>query len=195
MKWPEGKVKVIFFKQLCKHANQTQFLIAVRGRPMSLDMSPDGSQTVEPKSLVNQLDYFYKQFQYFGLDNSYIEQIFMQLLYYICAISLNNLMLRKELCMWKTGMKIRYNVSCLEDWVRKKKMVLIHRTVTKAIQKHSFLCYLTFQPNDILQSLQPLIQVSSLLQSRKSEEDVDTIFDLCSNLTTAQVLRVRINYG
>lgn len=46
------------------------------------------------------------------------------------------------------------------------------------------------QPNDILQPLQPLIQVSSLLQSRKSEEDVDTIFELCSDLTTAQVLRV-----
>ncbi|XP_037046669.1 unconventional myosin-Va-like isoform X1 [Bradysia coprophila] len=141
-----------------------------RGRSMSL-MTPDGNQTVEPKSLVNQLEYFYKQFQFFGLDDGYIEQIFKQLLYYICAISINNLMLRQELCMWKTGMKIRYNVSCLEDWARKKKM-----------------------PNDILQPLQPLIQVSSLLQSRKSEEDVDTIFELCSDLTTAQVLRIIKSY-
>lgn len=94
-----------------------------RGRTVSLGMSPDGSQTVEPKSLVNQLDYFFKQFQFFGLDIGYIEQIFLQLFYYICAISLNNLMLRQELCMWKTGMKIRYNVSCLEEWARKKKMV------------------------------------------------------------------------
>lgn len=87
-------------------------------------MTPDGNQTVEPKSLVNQLEYFYKQFQFFGLDDGYIEQIFKQLLYYICVISINNLMLRQELCMWKTGMKIRYNVSCLEDWARKKKMVM-----------------------------------------------------------------------
>lgn len=94
-----------------------------RGRTVSLGVSPDGSQIVEPKSLVNQLDYFFKQFQFFGLDIDYIEQIFLQLLYYICAISLNNLMLRQELCMWKTGMKIRYNVSCLEEWARKKKMV------------------------------------------------------------------------
>lgn len=81
------------------------------------------SQRVDPKSLVNQLDHFYKQFKYFGLDDIFIEQIFKQFFYYICAISLNNLMLRQELCMWKTGMKIRYNVSCLEDWARKMKMV------------------------------------------------------------------------
>lgn len=97
----------------------------IRGRSISLGMSPDGSQIVEPKSLVNQLEYFFKQFQFFGLDMGYIEQIFMQLLYYICAISLNNLMLRQELCMWKTGMKIRYNVSCLEEWARKQKMVCV----------------------------------------------------------------------
>lgn len=98
---------------------------------MSL-MTPDGSQTVEPKSLVNQLEYFFKQFQFFGLDNGYNEQIFMQLFYYICAISLNNLMLRQELCMWKTGMKIRYNVSCLEEWARKKKMVCAMSLMTRA---------------------------------------------------------------
>lgn len=32
-------------------------------------------------------------------------------------------MLRRELCMWKTGMRIRYNISCLEEWARKMKMV------------------------------------------------------------------------
>lgn len=92
---------------------------------MSLDMSPatEKGAPIEPKSLVNQMECFYKQFQYFGLDSGYIEQIFMQLMYYICAISLNNLMFRHSLCMWKTGMKIRYNVGCLEDWIRKRKMV------------------------------------------------------------------------
>lgn len=93
-----------------------------RGRTLSLDMAGDNSNG-KPKSLVNHLDHFYDQFKFFGLDDSYREQIFMQLMYYICVISLNNLMLRQELCMWKTGMKIRYNVSCLEDWIRKKKMV------------------------------------------------------------------------
>lgn len=126
MRWQEAKVKVFVELKLKIRSQITEkyFIKAgARGRTMSLGVSPDGSQTVEPKSLVNQLEYFFKQFQFFGLDNGYIEQIFMQLFYYICAISLNNLMLRQELCMWKTGMKIRYNVSCLEEWARKKKMV------------------------------------------------------------------------
>lgn len=93
-----------------------------RGRAMSADTFPE-NQRPEPKSLANQLDHFYKQFKFFGLDDIYIEQIFKQLFYYICAVSLNNLMLRQEFCMWKTGMKIRYNVSCLEDFARQKKMV------------------------------------------------------------------------
>lgn len=77
----------------------------------------------EPISLVKQLDHFYEHFKIFGLDEIFIDQIFKQIFYYICAISLNNLMLRHELCMWKTGMKIRYNITCLEDWARKMKMV------------------------------------------------------------------------
>lgn len=77
----------------------------------------------EPRSLVNQLDHFYELFKIFGLDDIFIDQIFHQFFYYICAISLNNLMLRRELCMWKTGMRIRYNISCLEEWARKMKMV------------------------------------------------------------------------
>lgn len=94
-------------------------------RTMSLDIaSPTGPSAVEPKSLVNQLEHFYKQFEFFGLDSGYIEQIFTQLMYYVSAIAVNNLMLRPELFLWKTGMKVRYNVSCLEDWIRKKQMVL-----------------------------------------------------------------------
>lgn len=87
--------------------------------------SIDGQQQpiVEPKSLVNQLDHFHKLFKMHGLDDIFIEQIFKQFFYFICAIAMNNLMLRHELCQWKTGMKIRYNISCLEDWARQMKMV------------------------------------------------------------------------
>lgn len=84
----------------------------------------DGHQpAAEPKSLVHELDQLYKLFQLHGLDDIFIEQIFKQFFYFICAIAMNNLMLRQELCIWKTGMQIRYNVGCLEDWARKMKMV------------------------------------------------------------------------
>lgn len=130
-------------------------------------MSPDGKDQTGPKSLVTRLEEYFKQLKYFGLDDIYIEQVFKQLFYYICTSAMNNLMLRPELCMWKTGMKIRYNISCLEDWVREKKLSSI-----------------------VLEPLLPLNQVSKLLQSRKSEEDVQTIYELCTSLSTPQVLKV-----
>lgn len=77
----------------------------------------------EPQSLIDQLEHVYKQCVFFGLHGCYIEQIFQQLFYYICAIALNNLMLRRDMCTWKTGMKLRYNLSCLETWVKRQKMV------------------------------------------------------------------------
>lgn len=81
--------------------------------------------STEPQSLINQLEYFYKQCVFFGLHPCYIEQIFQELFYYICAVALNNLMLRRDLCTWKTGMKLKFNLSCLETWVKKQKMVCI----------------------------------------------------------------------
>lgn len=77
----------------------------------------------EPQYLIKQLEHVYKQCVFFGLHQCYIEQIFQQLFSYICAIALNNLMLRRELCTWKTGMKLRFNLSCLETWVKDQKMV------------------------------------------------------------------------
>lgn len=141
-------------------------------RTMSLEISSENTKLSAPKLLVNQLEHYYKQFQFFGLHISYIEQIFYQLLYNICAIAMNTLMLRGDICMWETGMKIRYNVTCLEDWIREKKM-----------------------PLDVTKPLAPLIDVSQLLQSRKSEQDVDSVYELCNSLTTAQVLKMIKSYN
>lgn len=92
-------------------------------RAISADSPTADKITSEPQSLVNQLEHFYKQFTFFGLQDCYIEQIFQQLFYFICAVALNNLMLRRDLCTWKTGMKLRFNVGCLETWIKQKKMV------------------------------------------------------------------------
>ncbi|XP_058836373.1 unconventional myosin-Va isoform X2 [Topomyia yanbarensis] len=138
-------------------------------RTMSLDMSPEENR--EPKTLVQQLETFYKHLSSFGMENYYIEQIFKQLMYYICAVAVNNLMLRGDLCMWKTGMKIRYNVSCLEGWIR-----------TMAMDP------------DVVKPLEPLIQISRILQARKTEEDVQTLLELSTCLTTAQILKIIKSY-
>ncbi|XP_053683121.1 unconventional myosin-Va isoform X3 [Sabethes cyaneus] len=138
-------------------------------RTMSLDISPEENR--EPRTLVQQLETFYKHLSSFGMENYYIEQIFKQLMYYICAVAVNNLMLRGDLCMWKTGMKIRYNVGCLEGWIR-----------TMAMDP------------EVVKPLEPLIQISRILQARKTEEDVQTLLELSSCLTTAQILKIIKSY-
>lgn len=55
---------------------------------------------------------------------------------------------------------------------------------------HLLSFYLFQKSNDVLVPLAPLNQVSQLLQSRKSEKDVQSICELSTNLNTAQVLKV-----
>ncbi|XP_037956283.1 unconventional myosin-Va isoform X2 [Teleopsis dalmanni] len=152
-----------------KRGRQTQ---NIRGHTTSNDpSSPDHSKIAAWKQLIQKLEHFFKQFYHFGLDRCYSEQIFNQLLYFICAAAMNCLMLCGDMCMWETGMIIRYNLGHIEDWVREKKM-----------------------SNDVLLQLAPLNQISQLLQSRKSEQDVQSICDLCTSLNTAQVLKVMKSY-
>ncbi|XP_052862372.1 unconventional myosin-Va [Anopheles cruzii] len=145
----------------------------VRGksrRTMSLDVSPEQSRP-EPELLVQQLANVYNHLTSFGMDGCYVEQIFKQLMYYICAVSVNNLMVRGDLCMWKTGMKLRYNVGCIENWVRSQKL-----------------------SSDVMKPFLPLNQISSILQARKTEEDVHTVLELSSSLSSAQVLKIIKSY-
>ena len=70
--------------------------------------------------------------------------IFKQVFFYICAGSLNNLLLRKELCHWSRGMQIRYNIAQLEQWARDQKV-------------HD-------DRSPVLDALAPIVQASQLLQ-------------------------------
>lgn len=76
------------------------------------------------KQLLGQLNHFYNEFEHYGLDKCYGEQIIQQIMYYICAISINCLMLRGDICGWQTGMIIRYNLGYIENWVKEKKLVI-----------------------------------------------------------------------
>lgn len=91
-------------------------------------------------------------------------------MYYVCAVAMNNLMLRPEVCTWNSGMKIRYNVGCLETWIRDKNF-----------------------SKEVLATLQPLNEVTQVLQARKTEdEDAITITELCPSLSTGQVMKVSL---
>ncbi|XP_063701716.1 unconventional myosin-Va [Culicoides brevitarsis] len=142
-----------------------------RSRTKSLEAASPTSPT-EPKSLIKHLDSVYQKLKYFGLDPCYIEQFITQLMKYICAVAMNNLMLRPEICMWKTGMRIRYNVSCLEGWIRETQL-----------------------SKDVLNPLQPLNEVAQVLQARKlEEEDIESLCELCPHLTAGQVLKIIKSY-
>uniref|UniRef100_A0A8D8YUP2 Unconventional myosin-Va n=3 Tax=Cacopsylla melanoneura TaxID=428564 RepID=A0A8D8YUP2_9HEMI len=130
------------------------------GRSESVGASPSDLQAL--------LLGFYKNLVLHGIDMEVINQVFKQLYYYICASSLNNLLLRKELCHWTRGMQMRYNLSHLEQFTRDNKMA----------------------DGEINEQLSPLIQASQLLQARKSEEDVNTVYEMCNKMSTNQIIKL-----
>ncbi|XP_069043010.1 unconventional myosin-Vb isoform X1 [Lepisosteus oculatus] len=104
-----------------------------------------------------------------GLDPEIIRQVFKQLFYMINAVTLNNLLLRKDVCSWSTGMQLRYNISQLEEWLRSKN---IHQSGAVA-------------------TMEPLIQATQLLQvKKKTHSDAEAICSLCTALTAQQVVKI-----
>ena len=51
-----------------------------------------------------------------GVEPLLIQQLFAQIFNFINATMVNNLMLRKDLCHWSSGMQIRHNLAELEEW-------------------------------------------------------------------------------
>ena len=87
-----------------------------RGRQNSTDNNLDTPGHVDPKEALDQLltllTKFHVVLQKHGLDPEIISQIFRQIFYYLCAGSLNNLLLRKDMCHWSRGMQIRSVWEC-----------------------------------------------------------------------------------
>ncbi|XP_011698074.1 PREDICTED: unconventional myosin-Va isoform X1 [Wasmannia auropunctata] len=137
------------------------------GRPRSSSMGgePDFTQQKLDK-LLDELTSVHKTLQYHGVDPEVIMQLFKQLFYFMCASALNNLLLRSELCRWTKGMQIRYNMSHLEQWGRDRRL----ETASEA--------------------LQPIIQASQLLQARKTDEDVNSVCEMCNKLTANQIVKI-----
>ncbi|XP_071640299.1 unconventional myosin-Va isoform X1 [Temnothorax longispinosus] len=137
------------------------------GRPRSSSMGgePDSTQQKLDK-LLGELTSVHKTLQYHGVDPEVVVQLFKQLFYFMCASALNNLLLRSELCRWTKGMQIRYNMSHLEQWGRDRRL----ETASEA--------------------LQPIIQASQLLQARKTDEDVNSVCEMCNKLTANQIVKI-----
>eukprot|EP00061_Rhincodon_typus_P012785 g38727.t1 len=132
-------------------------------RKRTSSVADEGTYTLD--SIVRQLNNFHSTMCQHGMDPELIKQIIRQMFYIIGSVTLNNLLLRKDMCSWSKGMQIRYNVSQLEEWLRDKNL----------------------QTSGAKETLEPLIQAAQLLQvKKKTDEDAEAICSMCSNLTTAQ---------
>ena len=145
-----------------------------RARAGSNDNNLDSSGHLDPKEALDQLltllTKFHMTLQKHGLDPEIISQIFRQIFYYLCAGSLNNLLLRKDMCHWSRGMQIRYNVAQLEQWARDQN--------------------LENEGTKVIDTLGPVIQATQLLQARKTEEDVTGICEMCDKLRVSQIIKI-----
>ncbi|XP_061670518.1 unconventional myosin-Va isoform X7 [Syngnathoides biaculeatus] len=136
-------------------------------RKRTSSIADEGMNTLD--SILRQLNAFHSTMCQHGTDPELIKQVVKQQFYFIGAVTLNNLLLRKDMCSWSKGMQIRYNVSQLEEWLRDKGLMNCGAKET----------------------LEPLIQAAQLLQvKKKTDEDAEAICSMCLALTTAQIVKV-----
>lgn len=68
----------------------------------------DSENTYSLEAIIRQLNTFLSLMYDQGLDPEIIQQAVKQLFYMINAVALNNLLLRKDVCSWSTGMQMRW---------------------------------------------------------------------------------------
>uniref|UniRef100_A0A672S2B8 Unconventional myosin-Va n=1 Tax=Sinocyclocheilus grahami TaxID=75366 RepID=A0A672S2B8_SINGR len=136
-------------------------------RKRTSSIADEGTYTLD--SIIRQLNSFHSIMCQHGTDPELIKQVVKQQFYIIGAVTLNNLLLRKDMCSWSKGMQIRYNVSQLEELLRDKNLMTCGAKET----------------------LEPLIQAAQLLQvKKKTDEDAEAICSMCNGLSTAQIVKV-----
>ena len=74
------------------------------------------------------------------------------------------------MCHWSRGQQIRYNIAQLEQWARDQKF--------------------QDEQTKVIETFEPLIQASQLLQARKDEGDVDAVAEMCSALKVSQIIKI-----
>ncbi|KAK1152599.1 unconventional myosin-Vb-like [Acipenser oxyrinchus oxyrinchus] len=129
----------------------------------------EGVQPHTMDSLLRELNSLHHTLSHQALHPEVCRQAFRQISHLLTATTLNNLLLRKDMCSWSKGLQIRYNVSQLEDWLRGRSLQL----------------------GGAVDSLEPLIQAAQLLQvSKRSESDARAIEETCTALSPPQIVKI-----
>lgn len=67
----------------------------------------EDSDTYTISSIIQQLTFFHSTMSQHGMEQTLVNQAVKQLFYLVGAITLNNIMLRKDMCSCRKGMQIR----------------------------------------------------------------------------------------
>ncbi|XP_046890454.1 unconventional myosin-Vc [Hypomesus transpacificus] len=124
-------------------------------------------------SILQQLSLFHITVSQHSMEPELIKQVVRQQFYLVGATTLNNILLRKDMCSCRKGMQIRCNISYLEEWLKDKDM----------------------QGSSAIDTLKPLSQAAWLLQVNKStEEDAKEIIEQCTELNPVQIVKILNSY-
>ncbi|KAL1782074.1 unconventional myosin-Vc isoform X1 [Sigmodon hispidus] len=135
--------------------------------------SIDDTDAYTMTSVLQQLSYFYSTMCQNGLDPELVRQVVKQLFYLIGAVTLNSLLLRKDMCSCRKGMQIRCNISYLEEWLKDKNL----------------------QNSSAKETLEPLSQAAWLLQVKKTtDSDAKEISECCTSLSAVQIIKILNSY-
>uniref|UniRef100_A0A3Q3WH83 Uncharacterized protein n=1 Tax=Mola mola TaxID=94237 RepID=A0A3Q3WH83_MOLML len=133
----------------------------------------EDSETYTISSIIQQLSVFQSTMSQHGMEQGLIDQAVKQLFFLIGAVTLNSIMLRKDMCSCRKGMQIRCNISYLEEWLKDRKL----------------------QSSNAINTLRPLSQAAWLLQVNKStDDDAKDITEKCTELRPVQIVKILNSY-
>nr|XP_020514595.1 unconventional myosin-Vc isoform X3 [Labrus bergylta] len=133
----------------------------------------EDSETYTLSSIIQQLSTFLSIMSQHDMEQGLIRQAVKQLFFLVGATTLNNIMLRKDMCSCRKGMQIRCNISYLEEWLKEKGL----------------------QSSNAMDTLKPLSQAAWLLQVNKStDDDAKDVAEKCTELNTVQIVKILNSY-
>ncbi|EYC34480.1 hypothetical protein Y032_0001g435 [Ancylostoma ceylanicum] len=156
---------------ILQHETTSDVGVPSGARQQSREMSREAAKK-GLDDLLNFLNYVHAKLTVYGADQVLLGQVFGQISSWICALSLNHLMFRKELCNFEKAIQIKHNVTEIQSWL-----------LSKGLGAYR-------------EALEPLVQACHLLQSRKDESNIDTLCgEMTSKLKPRQVVAILQHYA
>ncbi|XP_055514583.1 unconventional myosin-Vb-like [Leucoraja erinacea] len=169
----EGRLRLMIVSGMLENDTiQSVTVRPARYRKKAAD-APGNPGLYTLNSILQQLNAFHDTISKQGLHSEIIKQVFRQVYYIIAAVTLNNLLLRRDVCSFNNGVQIRNNLSQLIEWLRGKSL---HQSGAAEL-------------------LEPLIQATLLLQLNKvTDADAEAICSMCTALSQPQIVKILTLY-